>query len=329
MVIQLTILGLGQIGTSAGMALRDYKDKILRVGHDKSRQATNYAKEQDAVDKVALTLVGAVKDADIILLALPFQEIYPMLEFIAEDLKEDALVMDTAPLKGPVIGWAKELLPDNTHYVGLVPVIKSDYLSEIEHGPETAHEDLFEGNLMGIVTSHTASEAAINTASNFAQLLGATPYYSDPLEIDGVMSMIHLLPQLITAAMLDASQNAPGWREARKFAGKSFSQLTNSFGKDELPGALATAIRFNQENNNRLINDLIRSLIEIRDLEDSPDQDELEARFAELQQGRDLWVEERQDSSWTEAKSGRIPPKENLISRLLGIRTPKPKREDE
>jgi prephenate dehydrogenase len=328
MAIQLTILGLGQIGTSAGMALRDYKDKILRVGHDKSRHAVNHARENDAVDKTVITLAGAVKDADIILLALPFQEIYPVMEFIAQDLKEDVLVMDTAPLKGPVIGWAKELFPEKTHYVGLLPVIKSEYLEEIEYGPETAHEDLFEGNLMGVVTSHTASEEAINTATNFVQLLGGVPYYADPIEIDGLMSMTHILPQVLTAALLDASQNAPGWREARKFAGKAFSQTTNTFGKDEVAEALAAAITYNQENTNRLINDLIRCLIEIRDLEGSPGQDDLAERFRKLQLERDIWLDERQDASWTEAKRGKLPPKETLMGRLLGIRTPKPKGED-
>jgi prephenate dehydrogenase len=328
MAIQITILGLGQIGTSMGMALRKYKDKILRVGHDKSRHAVTFAKENDVVDKVAITLSGAVKEADIILLALPFQEIYPVLEFIAEDLKEDALVMDTAPLKGPVISWVKEFLPENTHYVGLVPVIKSEYLGEIEHGPETAREDLFDGNMMGVVTSHTASEEAINTASNFAQLMGATPYYADPIEIDGVMSMTHIMPLVLTAAMLEASQNAPGWREGRKIAGKTYSQMTNSFGKDEIAEALAAAIKFNQQNNSRLINDLIRCLVEIRDLDDSPTQEELAERFKKLQEKRDIWLDERQDARWAEAKTGKIPPRESLISRLLGIRTPKPKDKD-
>ena len=329
MAIQLTILGLGQIGTSAGLALREHKDSILRVGHDKSRKAVNLAKESDAVDKTALTLVGAVKEADIILLALPFQEIYPVLEFIAEDLKEDVLVMDTAPLKSPVIGWVKELLPDKTHYVGLLPVIKAEYLGEIEHGPETAHGDLFEGNLMAVVTSHTASEEAINTAANFVHLLGATPYFADPIEIDGILSMTHILPQILAAAMLDATNSAPGWREGRKLAGKAFSQMTNSFGKDEIPEALAAAITFNQENSNRLINDIIRSLVEIRDLEVAPTQEELADHFQKLQQGRDIWLDDRQESSWSEAKKAQIPKRENMLSRLLGFRTPKPKREDE
>ena len=329
MAIQLTILGLGQIGTSVGMALGEYKDSILRVGHDKSRQAVNHAKENDAVDKTALTLVGAVKDADIILLALPFQEIYPVLEFIAEDLKDDVLVMDTAPLKSPVIGWVKELLPEKTHYVGLIPVIKADYLGEIDHGPETAHGDLFEGNLMGVVTSHTASEEAINTAANFVQLLRATPYFADPIEIDGVLFMTHILPQILAAAMLGTTQNAPGWREGRKIAGKAFSQMTNSFGKDEIAEALAAAITYNQENTKRLINDLVRTLVEIRDMEIAPTQEELADHFQKLQQERDIWLDDRQESSWTEAKKTQIPRRENMLSRLLGFRTPKPKREDE
>ena len=328
MAIQLTILGLGQIGTSVGMALNEHKDAILRVGHDKSRKAVNFAKEHDAVDKTALTLSGAVKNADIVLLALPFQEIYPVLEFIAEDLKEDVLVLDTAPLKTPVIGWVKELLPEWIHYIGLLPTIKADYLDEYGHGSETAHEDLFEGNLMAVVTSHTANDKAINLAATFVQLLGATPYFADPLEIDGIMSMTDLMPQLLAAAMLDISQNAPGWREGRKFAGKAYSQMTNSFGKDEIPEALAAAITFNQENTNRLINDMIRRLVEIRDLEITPGQDELADSFQKLQEGRDLWREERQDSSWVDAKKSKIPPRESFVSRFLGFRSLKPNRED-
>ena len=328
MTIQLTILGLGQVGTSVGMALSEHKDAILRVGHDKSRKAVSFAKENDAVDRTALTLSGAVKDADIVLLALPFQEIYPVLEFIVEDLKEDVVVMDTAPIKNPVIGWVKELLPEGTHYIGLLPVIKADYFEEFGHGPETAHEDLFEGNLMAVVTGHTANEKAIKLAADFVQLLGATPYYADPMEIDGVMSMTHLMPQLLAAVMLDISQNAPGWREGRKFAGKAYSQMTNSFGKDEITGALAAAIAFNRENSTRLINDIIRSLVELRDLEITPGQDQLADNFQKLQQDRDLWLDERRNSPWVEAPKTKIPPRESFVSRFLGFRSHKPGRED-
>lgn len=329
MTIQLTILGLGQIGSSVGLALGKHKDSILRVGHDKSRQAVNYAKENEVVDRTALTLSGAVKDADIVLLALPMHEVRSVLEFIAPDLKENVLVLDTSPLKAPVITWVKEFLPEGTNYVGLVPVIKAEYLEEISHGTETSHEDLFKGNLMAVVTDQTANDKAINMAANFVQLLGAAPYFTDPAEVDGIMSMTHLLPQLLAAAMLDISQNAPGWREGRKFAGKAYSQMTNSFGKDEIPGALAAAVTYNQENLNRLINDIIRKLVEMRDREIAADGEALANSFQTLQQNRDIWLTERDDSPWIDAQKSKIPRRESVLSRLLGFRGPKPQAEDE
>ncbi|HDN05220.1 MAG TPA: prephenate dehydrogenase/arogenate dehydrogenase family protein [Chloroflexi bacterium] len=328
MKIQLTIIGLGQVGASAGLALAKHKESILRVGHDKTRDAVNLAKENGAVDKIALTLSGAVTEADIVLLALPLQEINEVLEHICQDLKDDTLVIDTSPLKMPVLGWVKEFLPDTCHYVGFTPVINAEYLNECGFGPEVAHEDLFRDNLMGVVTSQTASNKAINMATSLAQLLGALPYFSDAGEMDGLMSMTHLMPQVLAASLLKTSLDAPGWREARKVAGKPYYQLVNPFGQDELPGALASSLINNQENAARLINDLIQSLIEIRDLVDTADQAEMEESFTKLQQGRDLWLADREEGKWIERPKIETR-KRGILTQMLGFRGPKPTREDD
>ncbi len=328
MKIQIAIIGLGQIGASAGLVLGKYKDTIQRVGHDKSREAVNLAKEKGVVDKIALTLSGAVKGADIVLLALPFQEIREVMEHISRDLKDDTLVIDTSPIKLPVLKWAREYLPETCHYVGFTPVIKAEYLDECDFGPEAAHEDLFRDNLMGVTTGHSASNKAINMASNLAQLLGALPYFGDAAEIDGLMSLIHLMPQVLAAAMLKTSLDAPGWREARKIAGKSYFQLTNPFAQDELPDTLAATMIENQENSIRLINDLIRALVEIRDAVDPAGQVELEGSFTKLQQGRDLWLADRRDGSWIDRPKIETRP-QGVLSQLLGFRGPKEPRENE
>ena len=328
MKIQLTIIGLGQIGASVGLALSKYKDSVLRVGHDKSRDAVNLAKETKAVDNIALTLSGAVKEADIVLLALPLQETRNVLEHIGQDLKDDALVIDTSPLKKPVLEWVKEFLPKNCHYVGFTPVIKAEFLNEFGFGPEVAHEDLFRDNLMGVITSQTASNKAINMSTNLAQLLGALPYFSDAGEMDGLMSMVHLVPQVLAAVMLKASLEAPGWREARKVAGKPYYQLINPFGQDELPGALASSLVNNQENSTRLINDLIRALVEIRDMTDSANEEELEESFTKLQQERDLWLADREQGKWIDKPKIEIRQR-GILTQMLGFRGPKPSREEE
>ena len=322
MKIQLTIIGLGQIGTSMGMALNKYKDQILRVGHDKHRGAGNLAKDMDAVDKITLTLSGAVQEADIVILALPFHEIYPVLEHISQDLKEHAVVIDTGPLKQPVLKWAEELLPVDRYYIGLTPVINYDYLKEFDFGQDTAQPDLFDNCLMGVVSGKRANDEVMKLALNLVQMLGASPYFCDAAEIDGLMTMTHILPQLMAASLLKTSQETPGWREARKIAGKIYTQVTNPLIQDDSPAALAASLIYNQENNTRVLNDLIRTLIEIRDLSTTAGQSELEDLFSKLQSDRDIWLLNRKESRWIETKKLDIP-KSGFMSQLLGIRKPK------
>jgi prephenate dehydrogenase len=321
MKTQITILGLGQIGTSIGLALVKHKDKIHRVGHDKYRVTANNAKGVDAVDQITLTLSGAVKDADIVILSLPFQEIYPVLKHIAEDLKDSALVIDTSPLKQPVLQWVEELLPKNCYYVGITPVVNSSFLKELDFGQDTAQPDLFEGCIMAVVSGSSSNEEAVNTAINLVQLLGAAPFFIDPAEIDGLMTMTHIMPRLVAAAMSKVSMDSPGWRESRKIAGKTYAQVTNPIVQDDMPAALAAALIYNQENTSRILNDLIRTLVEFRDL---PDQKQLEEQFQNLQMTRDVWWLDREESRWLEAKGPQIPKGGGIFSQLLGIRQPKP-----
>ena len=319
MTIQVTIIGLGQIGCSIGLALAKHKEEILRVGHDKDRYAVNFAKNNDVVDKHSITLTGAVEHADIIFLALPFQEIHPILEHICQDLKQGALVIDTGPLKGPVLKWIDELLPESCDYIGLTPVVGSDFLNEFEFGPDTAAADLFKGTLMGIVGGKNTSEKAVNMAANLVQLLGASPYFSDPAEIDGLMTISYFLPRLMAASLLKVSQDSPGWKEVRKIAGKAFSQVTNPLGQDEIMGALAAGMINNPENTQRVINDLIEVLVDFRDQCESTGQDDLEGSLKKLQQGRDLWLDDRRIGSWIDMPKNEIR-KSGILSQLLGFK---------
>jgi prephenate dehydrogenase len=117
MAVQLTIVGLGQIGTSVGLALADQSQVIYRVGHDREIRAAKRAEKMGALDKVSINLPSAVEDADLVLLALPVDQIRETLEVVRDDLKEGAVVMDTGPVKQVVASWADELLPPGRFYV--------------------------------------------------------------------------------------------------------------------------------------------------------------------------------------------------------------------
>ena len=75
MTTNITFIGLGQIGTSVGLALAKQGKKFYRVGHDIDSGRTNQAKKMGALEKVSFNLPSAVSEADIVFLGLPVDQI--------------------------------------------------------------------------------------------------------------------------------------------------------------------------------------------------------------------------------------------------------------
>ncbi len=289
MTFQLSIIGLGQIGSSIGLALQARKDLLVRVGHDKNLDVARRAEKVGAVDRVDFNLPSSVRQADLVILALPLDQLRETLEIIAPDLPEGCVVMDTSPLKQVVISWAQELLPPGRHYVGLTPVINAAYLDENLHGIEAAHADLFQNGLLGIVAPPQADPAALKMAADLAQLLGAAPLFADPLELDGLMAATHLLPHLISAALLNATLDQPGWREGRKLASQPYAAGTAPMGRLEDIKELVAMAMLDTQNALRVVDNALHALSTLRQAIAQGDAQTLRARLDQAHAGRQTW----------------------------------------
>jgi prephenate dehydrogenase len=268
-----------------------------------------------------------VREADLVLLALPIDQIRDTLAVIGEDLKEGAVVMDTGPVKEVVAAWAAEILPPERYYVGLTPVINPVYLHEVGSGVNAAHPDLFRNGLLSIVAPPRTPSEAIKLAADLTRLVGAMPLFADPLEMDGLMAATHTLPQLMAAALLDATVDQPGWREGRKVAGRSYAEVTSSITHPTEPATLRAAALFGGENVLRVLDSLIASLQSIRADIQAQDAKALDERLGRARRGREEWLKQRMAANWLEEE---LPPAETptaseWFGRLLGLRRKKDK----
>ena len=320
--INITIVGLGQIGASIGLALAEHSEMFERVGHDLDLSVAKQAKKIGAVDRVAANLPSAANKADIVLLSLPIDQIKETIELIAEDLQEDVVVMDTGPVKEVVSAWAGEYFPEKRHYVGLTPVINPAYLHGLDSGIQAAQADLFRDGLMAIVAPPRAPSEAIKLAADLTRLLGADPFFADPLEIDSLMAATHTLPQLMAAALLNATVDRPGWREARKVAGRAFAEVTSPISYFSEPKTLGKSATLNRESVVRTIDGVIASLQSIRSDIEEDDGASLETRLERARNGRALWWIQRQAADWAgeDMPSTMAPGGSEFFGRLFGIR---------
>ncbi|HEX9837748.1 MAG TPA: prephenate dehydrogenase [Anaerolineales bacterium] len=319
MTIQITIIGLGQIGSSIGLALKAHNVNVHLMGHDRDPQVAKEAQKVGAVDEIKHNLPASVRDAKIVILALPLGGIRETLEVIVPDLQEGVLILETAPAKATVAAWAKELVPEGCFYIGLTPAINPEYLHGTEYGLKAARADLFEKALIAINAPQGTPGDVFELAAELVTLLGSLPLFMDTEEADGIFAALHTLPQLAAAALLDATVDKPGWQDARKLAGRPFAAVTAGIAyHDDVTSLRESAIE-NRENVVRLLNTYISSLINLRDEIDAIDRDALAARLEDSRQRRIRWFDERVAADWLnrEAQPVDAPSFGNRMNQML------------
>lgn len=115
----------------------------MRVGHDKETKIAQKAEKLGAVDRVEFNLPRSVREAELVLLSIPMDQIRGTIEIIAPNLKEGAVVMETGLAKEAAAAWAREFLPPDRYFVGLTPVLNPAFLNETGTGIDAARADLF------------------------------------------------------------------------------------------------------------------------------------------------------------------------------------------
>ncbi|MHB8857110.1 MAG: prephenate dehydrogenase [Bellilinea sp.] len=319
MTIQMTVIGLNQIGVSIGLALKAGNHTITRVGSDEDILIEGKAQKLGAFDKMVHNLPSAVENADIVVLCLPVDEIRKTLEAIAPALKPGAVVLDTSVLKTAVLNWAEGVLPEERHLLAFTPTINPEFIQETTHGYENARADLFQKSVFLIGSTEKTHPDAVKLAADFSTLLGAKPYFSDPVEAEGLTALVHHLPQISAVALFRAIAAQPGWREGRKIAGPAFiNTLTTLESLDERK-EYGQAMLLNSENTLRVIDGLVEELHKMRSMISSQDAEALKAYIQEAVDGRTLWLNKRQTHDWEYVSTPEMPTSGQWLGKLVGM----------
>lgn len=308
----ITIIGLGRIGASIGLALQQSRLDVTVIGHDVDRDVMGRAKELGAVDETQGRLGRAAADGDIVIISIPAPEVEDVLRAIGAGVQEHALILNLSSLKGPVQTWAERYL-ERGHFVGATPVLAADALDGADSAPQ---DDLFHNSVWCLMPSPSADPKAVETAVNLGRVLGATPFFLDAAEFDSLMQGVETAPGLLAAAMFRAVTNAAGWRDMLRFAGASFARSTQALRDGEEIAHLAL---HDQEATLRWLDALLHEMEVIRGWVAEGDGERLTALLTDLNEQRDRWLHERAENDWLEVPQQDAGPP-GLIGRFLGAR---------
>ena len=265
---KLTIVGLGLIGGSMGMALRRAEPENTEVvGYDRDQEVMIRAHKAGVIDAIATSLEDAVKDATLVILCTPIVSMRKVFMEIGPHLMKGAVVTDTASTKTDVMRWADEYLPKTAYFVGGHPMAGKE-----KQGLHNSDETLFDDRPYVIVPSVDAAPGAVAAVVGLAEAIGARPMYMDADEHDSYAAAISHLPLLTSVALFNLVQGSSAWPELAGMAGPGFRDLTRlASGEPEMSHDIFLT---NRANVLHWLNRYIGELHKLADMIDSREDNE-------------------------------------------------------
>lgn len=221
--LNLAIIGVGLIGGSLGLALKDkLKDDIYVTGLSRTEESMANAINCGAVDFASADVEQVVKDADVVYLSTPVLQIIPMVKKILPFLKSGAIITDAGSTK-EVVGTAiKELLPADIYYVSGHPMTGKE-----KSGVQAADKDLFKHKSYVIIDDDMVPVEIRKKITDLLELTGANLTTLDFAKHDRCASIISHVPHVAAAALVTLLYRSAGDMDScLKLAGGGFKDTT-------------------------------------------------------------------------------------------------------
>ncbi len=193
------LIGTGLIGGSIAMALREQELVGEVIGYDRNSKAAAHAVERGAIDKTACTLVEAVKEADLVILAVPVLSTLEILKEISTAVKRGTLITDVGSTKARLMEAVETLLPEGVTFIGGHPMAGSE-----ESGIAGADPALLENAIYVLTPGSQAAQEYTDKLAGMVSAIKAQPLIIEPLEHDRIVALVSHLPHLSAAALVQS-----------------------------------------------------------------------------------------------------------------------------
>lgn len=245
MLDTVAIIGVGLIGGSIGLALRQRSLARTVVGIGRTASRLRVAEEIGAVSWATTDVAQGVADAELIVVCTPVGHVVDYVQQVSRACPAEALITDAGSTKGEICRALAAGLPGGGRFVGSHPLAGSE-----KSGPEFADPNLFEGCVTVVTPAHDVATSRtgiparhrhgtpecppsnggvvpsdpVAAVEAFWQSLGARVLRMSPDEHDRTVAEISHLPHLLASALSAAAAPedlvlaATGWRDTTRVA---------------------------------------------------------------------------------------------------------------
>src|SRR5262245_5739519 len=281
---RVAILGVGLIGGSFALALKQAKACAHVVGAGRSAANLKRALELGVIDSIAPDAVAAAHQADLVLLATPVAQFLRLFREVASVLGPRALVTDGGSTKRDVIAAARAALGRKiSQFVPAHPIAGAE-----KSGAEAASAELLRDRRVILTPLPEKPDSAVKKVQDAWSACGARIARMDPEQHDAVLGAVSHLPHVLAYALVHEIASREDGAELFAHAAGGFRDFTRiASSHPEMWRDICIA------NSDRILDELRRyrkKLDALAKLLEAGDAAALEKLFGEARAARDKWI---------------------------------------
>lgn len=272
---RVTIVGVGLMGGSLGMALKKYKVAREVVGLSHRQASLMDALKVKAIDIAETDIQKGIRNSDLIVMATPVESIVKLLTSIAPYVKRGAIVTDVGSAKTEIVEFAEKKLQQSNMFVGSHPLVGSE-----KKGVENSTAELFQGGRCILTPTQNTHRGALEKVKKMWTKVGAEVSIISCQEHDEILSYTSHLPHLLAFGLMETVPDnclpyaSSGLRDTTRIASSS-AQLWNDI------------CMSNAKNVVKALDQYVNNLAHLRQAIVDSDRKSLIEHFTKAQERRD------------------------------------------
>jgi len=280
---KITLVGVGLVGGSLGMALRQRRLAKSVVGFVRRAASVTGCKKQGAVDLATRDLGRAVEGADLIVLCTPIAQMRGLVEQMLPALDVGVIVTDVGSVKGSVVRELEPLLERvGASFVGSHPMAGAE-----RTGVSAAQADLFRGAVCVVTPTKRTNPAALRSVQRLWRAVGGRVTEVSPELHDALVSRSSHLPHLVAVALASSVLDPHRPKSLSQLCANGFRDTTRiASGSPEMWRDIALA---NRKHLRVALDEFVRELQRLQTMLRRGRAAEISRLFETAKRQRDAW----------------------------------------
>jgi len=281
---KITIVGVGLLGGSLGLALKERGLAGRVTGFVRRQASVAECEERGAVDEATCDPLAAVADAELVVFCTPLAQMRPLAQQMLAALNQGAIVTDVGSVKASVVDELERAVAEaGGHFVGSHPMAGAE-----RTGVAAARADLFSGAICVITPTPQTSAAAARKVAKLWRTVGGRVLRMSPLAHDALVSRSSHLPHVVAAQLVNLVLGPGQPPDQSVLCANGFRDTTRiASGSPEMWRDIALA---NRENLSAALDGFMRGLRDFQQSLKKRDLPALAQFFENAKTRRDEWA---------------------------------------